>query len=225
MSVVGRGVGNAGTTDDPLTGSETSGEKVAPHDRAQPMDASETSPREGQECSGTTNSQQANLTGFRCRFCGNVVAREERPTRCYVCRRGENEPPETRLYESLPALLRRPIPDGGPMPRVSVRIPQETLDKMEAVRWERSGPGEIVSRSEILRDAIEWYLEEYVDADLDEIEADGDGDDGADDGDRGDGDDGGSDVTELGEWEETEPDHEEAHEYVEKVRKHREEGQ
>lgn len=189
------------------------------------MNASEDSPREGQECSGPPNSRQPDLTWYRCRFCGNVVAREERPTRCYVCRRGENEPPETRLYAALSTPTERVMSDGGAMPRVSVRFSEETVERIEEVRWARSEPDNIVSRSEVLREAVQWYLEEYVDGDRG---PEGEGEDGdrVDEGDTDDtGDEVGGGVTKVGEASREELGHEEAHEYVDRVRELRRDGE
>lgn len=245
MPIVARGGVNAGTTDDPLTGRNVGGERT-PLDCVQSMNAPGNSSREGQECSGRTDSEQSALARFRCRFCGNLVAREEPPTRCYVCRRGENEPPETRLYEPLIGTEKRLATDGGKT-QLGFVVPDELCERLDAIRYERTEPSDIVTRSELLRDALRLWLDEVeeddegdddrvdederrngrVDEDGDGDDEDGDGDDEGD-GDRvdedGDGNDGpdGDGVTMVSEADE-EVGHEEAHEYVDRVREARKE--
>jgi len=52
------------------------------------MDASESTPSEGESVGGVTDGR----SGFWvCRQCGNVVLRRARPIRCYCCRTGETE--------------------------------------------------------------------------------------------------------------------------------------
>lgn len=38
---------------------------------------------------------------WNCKFCGNVVYRRERPSKCYNCRPGENDYGETHLYTEI----------------------------------------------------------------------------------------------------------------------------
>lgn len=41
------------------------------------------------------------LTEWRCRYCGNVMLRKGRPTRCLQCRRGEHENGQEPLTERV----------------------------------------------------------------------------------------------------------------------------
>jgi len=61
------------------------------------MNAFRNSPSSGESVSDGSRGEQL----WKCRYCGNVLIRRERPTECYHCRRGENDYGETRLFAPI----------------------------------------------------------------------------------------------------------------------------
>lgn len=67
------------------------------------MDARQSTPSNGESVSDVSDPERQLCTPstfWRCTFCGNVVTRDERPTRCFQCRRGESDRQlnEVRLF-------------------------------------------------------------------------------------------------------------------------------
>jgi len=65
------------------------------------MNANESTPSSGESVpDGSEQTVKTPESLWRCTFCGNLVVRDDRPTACLQCRRGESERQlnETRLF-------------------------------------------------------------------------------------------------------------------------------